>query len=191
MNTQNSRPRVFSYSEVRAMLPAGLGSFHQATNGCWIHEKRSPTGYAYNTSYQGRKANAYKLIWETVNGKQVPKGFDLDHLCDNGAGGCVNPNHLQVATRYENVTRTTRTIPGRNVRKTHCKRGHPLSGKNLLLQRDGKQRRCQQCMNDSNRRHVERDREEFNRKRREHYQRNRERILAQKQALRDRKREAS
>lgn len=181
------------------MLPAGLGSFHQATNGCWIHEKRSSSGYAYNTSYKGRKANAYKLIWEVVNQQRVPKGYDLDHLCDNGSGGCVNPNHLQIATRYENVTRTTRTIPGRNIRKTHCKRGHPLSGDNLLLQRDGKQRRCKQCFYDHQvewrKKNKDRARElqrkyDASEKGQASIKRRRERALAKKRAEREARRSA-
>ena len=33
--------------------------------------------------------------------------------------------------------------PAANARKTHCKRGHPLSGENLLIQAE--QRKCRTC----------------------------------------------
>lgn len=159
---------------------------------CWIYSKRAVNGYATNTSVNMYKAGAYKLIYLMMVGP-VPEGMDIDHTCDNGRGGCVNWNHLKVVTHRENMIRPAHTIPGNHVRKTHCPKGHPYTAENTRLEtyRGTLERHCRICKAEHHRAHKERDPEAFNRKRREHYARNRERILAQKQAWRDRKREAS
>jgi hypothetical protein len=74
----------------------------------------------------------------------IPPGHDCHHVCYNRQ--CVNPYHLKPLTNKENV------LDGNgptaiNARKTHCKRGHALSGNNLALWKAGG-RRCKKCMND-------------------------------------------
>ena len=174
--------------KAREVLPASLSRFDVAPNGCWIFQSRGPSGYASNTSYRGRKANAYKLIWEVLNQQRVPKGMVLDHyVCDNGQGGCVNPNHLRVCTQRENVLRSSEAVTARHARLTHCPQGHPYSGDNLIM--EGTFRRCRTCKLENHRKTRERHgRDEWNRKRREHYARNRDKILAQKRENRAKRR---
>lgn len=62
-------------------------------------------------------------------------------VCCNPA--CVNPEHLEVVTDRVNILRGTGTA-ARNARKTHCKRGHPLSGDNLIVEKSRK-RQCHKC----------------------------------------------
>lgn len=103
-----------SMEEVKALLPEHLRKFDLGVRDCWIFRSRGSSGYATNTSVKGRKGNAYRLIWEIVNGRQLKGGFAevLDHLCDNGSGGCVNPYHLQVTTQRENTLRSrSETMP--------------------------------------------------------------------------------
>jgi hypothetical protein len=50
----------------------------------------------------------------------------------------VNPHHVEPVTNAENIRR------GGNAVKTHCKRGHPLSGNNLLIHTHGG-RNCRTC----------------------------------------------
>lgn len=130
---------------------------------CWISNKRGPNGYAHNTTVNMYKSQAYRLVYMMMVGP-IPPGLDLDHTCDNGAGGCINWHHLKPATRRWNTIRTTRTLAGQEVRKTHCPKGHPYSGDNLILtkRKDGIDRECRTCK-----------RERLNRWRRE----NRERAL--------------
>jgi hypothetical protein len=66
----------------------------------------------------------------------------LDHLCRNKA--CVNPAHLEPVTNRENVLRGV-GLSAENARKTHCKRGHPLSGDNVVVSKGGRKRRCVAC----------------------------------------------
>jgi hypothetical protein len=39
-------------------------------------------------------------MWEAWNGKKIPKGMVIDHLCGNKA--CFNPEHIECVTSAEN-----------------------------------------------------------------------------------------
>lgn len=45
---------------------------------------------------------AHRIAWEAIHGP-IPEGRELDHLCENKL--CVNPEHLELVTRQENVVR--------------------------------------------------------------------------------------
>lgn len=66
--------------------------------------------------------------------------------------------HLARAKTYRDRTRSPNTPP-QNGCKTHCKRGHPLSGSNLYRRTDG-YRECQMCANASSSRWRAKQREE-------------------------------
>jgi len=107
---------------------------------CWIWTGYiSPEGYASTRSRRG--------LYEKLVGP-IPVGLDLDHLCRVRA--CVNPSHLEPVSRRENVMRST-SFAAANAKKTHCDKGHPLKGDNLIVgttKRRGKiveRRRCKTC----------------------------------------------
>jgi hypothetical protein len=87
-------------------------------------------GYAHRVSYI--------LAWG-----RIPRGLTIDHLCRVRA--CVNPAHLEAVTSRENTLRSPVTLAALNARKTHCPKGHPYSGANLYLSRDGRARSCRAC----------------------------------------------
>ena len=110
------------------------------TGNCWEWK-----GYIKSNGYgqfykNGKTVLAHRATYEQNKGK-IPGGFDLDHLCRNR--GCVNPDHLEVVTRKENLVRGVGLI-AQNVKKTHCPKGHEYSGDNLYY--DTKNcRRCREC----------------------------------------------
>jgi hypothetical protein len=110
--------------------------------GCWEWQASgTPDGYGSLWEY-GRLKRAHRVGYELYRGP-IPEGMHLDHLCRNR--GCVNPDHLQVISNRENILRGE-CQAARNARKTHCKRGHPLSGDNLSPARLKRgQRECLEC----------------------------------------------
>lgn len=110
---------------------------------CWLW-----TGWKFVTGYgrmkiRGRAVPAHRLAYELLVGA-IPDGLTIDHLCRNHA--CVNPAHLEPVTHRENVLRGI-SPSARQARQTHCKRGHPLSGANLVVRCDGA-RICMACRRD-------------------------------------------
>lgn len=89
-----------------------------------------------------------------VAGRDLPPGLVCDHLCRNRT--CVNVEHMEFVTIGENVLRGD-TLSARNRAKTHCSKGHPLSGDNLLVLRGAwPGRRCKACAAETLRRFHER-----------------------------------
>lgn len=115
----------------------------RVVNGCW-EWTGSTNGCGYGRLYANppsRKSTAaHRVMYEMVRG-EIPNGLTLDHLCRNRL--CINPQHLEPVTNRENVLRGI-GISAHNKRKTHCCRGHELSGHNLIPNsNDG--RDCRTC----------------------------------------------
>jgi hypothetical protein len=127
---------------------------------CWIW-LAGATGANYGAFYPGDgQVRAHVFAYELHNGP-VPfeagvKGrnrYHVHHECGNRR--CVNPAHLRVLRDDEH---TLIDGPGGvNARKTHCIRGHPLSGENLIVSKNGRRkngptwRACRTCANDRKR----------------------------------------
>jgi hypothetical protein len=97
-------------------------------------------GYGTLSVRHSVRKYAHRLSYEAHIGP-IPKGLDLDHLCRNRR--CVNPAHLEPVTRRENLIRGA-TVTAQNALKTHCPKGHPYSGENLIIKAAGG-RRCRIC----------------------------------------------
>ena len=110
-----------------------------APSGCWEWQLTLNRGYG-RMHVNGEAKQAHVWAWEQERGP-VPAGLVLDHLCRNRR--CVNPAHLEPVTHRENLLRGE-THAAANARKTHCPRGHELSGKNLNSRGDGA-RSCKEC----------------------------------------------
>ena len=115
-----------------------LEYFKQEGN-CWKWTGRIDR-YGYSV------VNVHRLMFELFKG-QIPKGLVIDHLCSER--NCFNPEHLEALTQQEKTLRGN-GLDAQNAKKTHCKRGHELSGDNLEKYALTKgHRRCLKCKNQS------------------------------------------
>lgn len=93
------------------------------------------------------KVVAHRIAWFILRGR-IPEGLEPDHLCRNRA--CVRPGHIELVPEWKNILRGS-GVAAINAKKTHCDKGHPLSGDNLFVRKSG-HRLCRQCHRDSLRR---------------------------------------
>ena len=115
--------------------------------------------------FGGRRGHAHRAAYELLVGP-VPEGFHVDHTCHNDSGceggddclhrRCVNPRHLEAVPPAINKSRGE-SLPAANARKTHCPKGHPYAGDNLMLRKNG-DRRCRTCVYEQNRQYDARRR---------------------------------
>ena len=109
-------------------------------SGCWEWQGSLNPRHGYGMlHYDGRTIHAHIVSYLLHKG-DIPPGTEIDHLCENRK--CVNPDHLEAVTHRINITRGSIKR-----RKTHCFRGHPLSGENLVVYTDrgGPHRTCAAC----------------------------------------------
>lgn len=109
-------------------------------DGCWEWSGKVMTnGYA-RIYVNGRDQLVHRVMYERVVGP-IPDGLVIDHLCRNKR--CVRPLHLETVTIAENLLRGES-----NAHKTHCPKGHPYAGENLILESGPTRRRCRTCRAD-------------------------------------------
>jgi hypothetical protein len=117
----------------------------EPNSGCWIWIAVC-SHFGHGEFILKKKYAAHRFSWILHKG-EIPKGLCVLHACDVPA--CVNPQHLFLGTRGDN--NTDRAKKGRSYlsKLTHCHRGHPLSGENLMPHKPTKRRpvtrRCKEC----------------------------------------------
>jgi len=113
----------------------------EPNTGCWLWmASLTSTGYGAVALRKTRVIRkAHRVVFEWLCGP-IPKDRQLDHRCRQRS--CVNPAHLDIVTGRENTLRGVgRTAV--NVRKTHCPRGHALTGTNVIWRKT--MRTCRIC----------------------------------------------
>jgi hypothetical protein len=91
---------------------------------------------------------AHRASYKIHTGVEPEHPLELDHLCRNRK--CVSPEHLEIVTRKINVNRGLgpKILKARHDARTHCKRGHPLTGDNVKMVKNSAGilgRSCKEC----------------------------------------------
>lgn len=118
---------------------------------CWPWmASRHPKGYGH-FGFRGKVTNAHRVSFFLATGKF--SDMHILHKCDNPP--CVNPDHLFEGSNYDNVRDKCRKGRAAGSSQTECLRGHPLSGPNLYIRKNGR-RTCRACVASSQQRYYER-----------------------------------
>lgn len=97
-------------------------------DGCWAWlASRTDDGYG-RIWLDGKQRRAHRVAFELWVGP-IPDGREIDHLCR--VRECVNPDHLEPVTPWENLRRSPVQFAAVNARKTVCVNGHPLTEDNV------------------------------------------------------------
>lgn len=111
---------------------------------CIVWIKSRTKGYG-TLRFKGVYWRSHRLSWHLGRGK-IPKGKHVLHKCDNPP--CVNLDHLFLGTHADNMRDMTNKGKNPSSRKTHCPKGHPYSGNNLILMKSRNARICRICNNE-------------------------------------------
>ena len=111
------------------------------STGCWLWQKGRGHGYGV-VKFRGKQRGAHRVSLYIFRGVSFQTTLVADHLCR--VRRCVNPDHLEMVTERTNILRGT-ARSAINAKKTHCPKGHPLSGENL--RESAGARYCRTCQN--------------------------------------------
>lgn len=110
---------------------------------CRVWTGKTAKGYG-RMMIRGREYQVHRVVYELEKGR-IPEGLEIDHLCRNRA--CQRVEHLEPVTHRENDLRGI-SFSAVNARKTHCVRGHELTGRNIKTYPSAPgTRHCRACIN--------------------------------------------
>lgn len=124
---------------------------------CWLWTGKV-NHFGYGRFQSGRRgvnvsSTAHRYAWRIFRG-EIPVGLCVLHRCDIPA--CVNPDHLYLGTKADNMRDMAARSRGCTIGKSRlskCPNGHPYTIESTHLRSNG-QRRCRICLSARNKRAV-------------------------------------
>lgn len=111
-------------------------------DGCWLWQGEiSHNGYGRFRISKGKRIQAHRWSYLTFIGP-IPDGWHVDHVCK--VRRCVNPDHLEAVTAWENNARS-KSPSAKHLLQTHCIRGHDFSDPAILYITPDGRRQCRPC----------------------------------------------
>jgi len=139
------KQRTMKPIEQRFWEKVSKGAKHKCWNWCSSIRGNGYGAFFTHLLPEGRKCHgAHRFSWELKHGP-IPKGLWVLHKCDNRL--CVNPEHLFLGTRTDNMrdaAKKKRICTIGKSRMTHCYRGHEFTQENTKINKQG-HRRCKKC----------------------------------------------
>lgn len=97
----------------------------------WVGGKNE---HGYGIFYFNKKfikAHRFSLMINNGLSHDSYLGGHVLHKCDNPP--CVNPDHLYIGTQKQNMNDKIKRNRDHNLKKTHCKNGHPYNKENTII----------------------------------------------------------
>lgn len=119
------------YKKINGTASERFTFFHTKNkNGCWEWRgKLDKRGYGRLVDDTGWRDMAHRWSYKHFVG-EIPEGLVINHKCHNPK--CVNPEHLEATTHYDNIVNKGVTNAAYiNAQKTHCNNGHELTEDNI------------------------------------------------------------
>lgn len=128
--------------------------FVHPVSGCWLWTASlSRTGYGQISEGPPtyRTLKSHRVAYEHFVGL-IPFDLVVDHMCNQPR--CVNPEHLQLLTRRQNIMRSNHPLIVAQW-LNQCPRGHDLSDPDNVYLRPKGGRMCQVCVRMRSKRYYE------------------------------------
>lgn len=112
-------------------------------SGCLVWQGQlTYNGYAQD-AYRAKTKSLHRQVFKVVNDVELGRSTDVCHHCD--VRNCIEPTHLWAGSRKDNMQDCSAKGRADGQWKTHCLRGHPLSGDNLYIHSPNGLRSCKTC----------------------------------------------
>ncbi|SRR6266404_6440593 len=120
-----------------------LKKIHISSDGCWHWTAGLFKKLGYGKfNLNGTTSYAHRVMFMMIKG-EIPKGYDICHTCDNRLW--INPEHLFLGTRADNMKDARNKGRLRQQKTTACPKGHKYDSINTVINSRGA-RECGACI---------------------------------------------